>query len=123
MFIKTDDLQYVNKLKDGVYRCLEARYAEDKYLLCTDKIIIPNWLDSDGNYDSDCRDVITSFYGTIEEFECNYEDEEYREQVLAEMLFESIPYYNLEEYRTINTVDTDIVNDALFHMTQEYKNH
>lgn len=93
MWIKTDDLQYVNKIKKGVYEIAEARYAEDKYLLCKGKIIIQNWLDSDDKYDSNCRNIICSFYNSVEEFFEYYPDTDEREEVLAEMLFEETPYY------------------------------
>lgn len=101
-WIKTDDLQYVKKVKDGVYKLVEARYAEDKYLVCRDKVVLSNWLDSDGKYDKDCEEIITAYYETVEEFENKHQEINYREQPLAEMIFQETPYYRTDKWEIVS---------------------
>lgn len=112
MYIKTDDWQYVNKVKDGVYKCVEGRYAEDKYLLCTNTVIIANWLDSEGNYDANCISIIEAYYDSVKDFENQYVDIEFREQVLAEMIFENTSYYECETWRLVSeqNIEMEIEN-------------
>ena len=100
-WIKTDDMQYINKIKNGLYKLVEARYAEDKYIVCCDEVIIANWLDSDGNYDSDTKEIITAYYESVEDFENRHLDLEYREQALAEMIFQETPYYRKDRYEIV----------------------
>ena len=114
-WIKTDDMQYVNKIKGGVYKLVEARYAEDKYIVCCDEVIITNWLDSDRNYDSDTKEIITAYYESVEDFESKHLDLGYREQALAEMIFQETPYYETDKWEIVSM---DIVEEKL----KEYMN-
>lgn len=93
---KTDDLQYVRKIEQGVYHIAEARYAEDKYLICNGTVTIGDYLDDTGNYDKECKSLICSFYSSVEAFCDNYKDIEVREWILAEMIFEERPYYETD---------------------------
>ena len=67
MWIKTDDLQYIRKTEEGIYEVVEARYAEDKYLLCKGPVVLTDWMDKNThlvgieNYTPDCREVILSY--------------------------------------------------------------
>lgn len=102
-WIKTDDTQYLKKLRAGVYKLVQSTELPDgNYSVFTNTIVIANWKDSDGLYDADCRSIIKSYYGSIEEFEDKYPALERREQVLAEMLFESTCSYDSEETETVN---------------------
>lgn len=101
-WIKTDDLQYVNHKKDGIYEIVEARYAEGRYIVCKGTVIISNWLDSDGNYDSDCARIITAYYDSVRDFTGRYLDEDTREQVLAEMIFEETAYWETDVYEIVS---------------------
>ena len=109
-WIKTDDLQYVKKIRNGVYKIAEARYAEDRYIVCRDKVIIANWLDSDGNYDSDCVEIIKVYYGSVDEFKEKWINSDMREQVLAEIIFEETPYDRTDKYELCTM---EIVEDKL----------
>lgn len=112
---KTDDLQYVKKIDDGIYKIVEARYAEDKYIVCKGKIVIKNWLDSDGNYDSDCVEIINTYYSSIDDFHKKWADLNMREQVLAEMIFEEVPYFAADKYELCS-------EEAVEEKLQEYIN-
>lgn len=102
-WIKTDDTQYLKKLRAGVYKLVQsAELPDGNYNICTNTIVIANWMDSDGLYDADCRSILKSYYGSLEEFEDAYPDPEHREQVLAEMLFESTCDYDSEETETVD---------------------
>lgn len=91
-WIKTDDLQYVLKVAAGHYKLVEARYAEDKYIICRDEVSIKDWLNDDGFYDEECVKIIKAYYSSVPDFEKAYENRNMREQVLAEMLFEETGY-------------------------------
>ena len=112
-WIKTDDLQYAKKIRNGVYEIAEARYAEDKYIVCRSKVIIANWLDSDGNYDSDCVEIIKTYYDSAENFEEMWSDMDTRELVLAEMIFEETPYDRTDKYELCS-------EEAIEEKLQEY---
>lgn len=112
---KTDDLQYVKKIDDGIYKIAEARYAEDKYIVCKGKIVIKNWLDSDGNYDSDCVEVIKAYYESVDDFHKRWADLDMREHVLAEMIFEEMPYFTTDKYELCS-------EEAVEEKLQEYIN-
>lgn len=112
---KTDDLQYIKKIDDGIYKIVEARYAEGKYIVCKGKIVIKNWLDSDGNYDSDCVEIINAYYSSIDDFHKKWADLDMREQVLAEMIFEEAPYFAADKYELCS-------EEAVKEKLQEYIN-
>lgn len=102
-WIKTDDTQYLKKLRAGVYKLVQSTELPDgNYSVFTNTIVIANWMDSDGMYDANCRSIMKFYYGSIEKFEDKYPDPEHREQVLAEMLFESTCSYDSEETETVN---------------------
>lgn len=102
-WIKTDDTQYLKKLRAGVYKLVQSTELPDgNYSVFTNTIVIANWMDSDGMYDANCRSIMKSYYGSIEKFEDKYPNPEHREQVLAEMLFESTCSYDSEETETVN---------------------
>ena len=101
-WLQTDDLQYSQKIKEGIYRFAEARYAENKYIICKGEIIIKNWLDSDNEYDADCKTIIQAYYSSVDNFLETYPDAEIREQVLAEMLFEETAYRDTDKYEIVS---------------------
>ena len=100
-WIKTDDLQYIKKKKDGIYTIVEARCVGNVYVVLRGEVIIANWLDSDKNYNSDCKKIIESYYGSVTYFEANYSDEEFREQVLAELIFEEVLNWDEDFYEIV----------------------
>lgn len=93
-YFQTDDLQYLKMLEKYMYHIIEARYAEDKYLICRAVIDLDDYINSDGTYTDDCIDTIKAYYGSVEEFHDSYLDEDTRKQILAEMIFEELPYYD-----------------------------
>lgn len=109
-WIKTDDLQYLRKTGQenghGVYEVIEARCAEDDYVLCSGTISVCDYFDDDNNYNSYCTNVINSYYESVENFESIYKDKETREQILAEMLFEETFYFELS-YRIVSGDDVE----------------
>ena len=96
-WVKTDDMQYLLKRKDGVYVLTEAReIAHEQYCVCKGEVIIANWKDSDGKYDSDLVRIIESYYGTVDAFKKAYKEDAAREQSVAEMIFESMSPIEME---------------------------
>ena len=112
---KTDDLQYVKKINREKYKIAEARYAEDKYLLCKGEVDITEFMLEDGTYDSQCKSIINSYYESVEYFKECYADEETQNQILAEMIFESTPYYDTK----YKIVSEDDVEQSLFDFMAE----
>lgn len=87
---KSDDNQYIKKLKDGVYRLVQSSKLPDGYFIVyMNTIILANWMDSDGMYDADCTSIVESFNGSVENFKSEYPDPDDQQQILAEMIFES----------------------------------
>ena len=112
---KTDDLQYVKKINREKYKIAEARYAEDKYILCKGEVDITEFMLEDGTYDSQCKSIINSYYESVEYFKECYADEETQNQILAEMIFESTPYYDTK----YKIVSEDDVEQSLFDFMAE----
>jgi len=91
-WIKTDDLQYCRKLGPGVYKLVEAVEHDDGYVMHKPGIVdLSEWADPDteGLYSVKCEDVIRTFYGSIKEFEESYPAQEDRDQILAELIYET----------------------------------
>lgn len=87
---KSDDNQYIKKLKDGVYRLVQSSKLPDgHFIVYMNTIILANWMDSDGMYDADCTSIVESYYGSVESFKSEYPDPDDQQQILAEMIFES----------------------------------
>ena len=98
-WIKTDDNQYLKKIKNGVYKLVQTtELPNNEYNVCANTIMIENWKDSDGMYDNDCKFIIQSYYESLERFESEYPDPEVREQILAEMIFESTWDHDYESF-------------------------
>lgn len=96
-FTQTDDYQFLAKKNENCFYIIEAReFDEDEYVICKGSIDLRNYMDSDNNYDADAIGIIKSYYDSVENFHENYPDEESRNQILAEMYFESIPHYELD---------------------------
>lgn len=106
---KPDDLQWTRKISNDEWEFVEGRYAEDGYLLVSGSVCLRDWLDDNGNYDDSCKEIIKAFYGNIEDFKEAYTDETVRKQVLAEMLFEETPYFEL----SWKMVAEDKIEDAI----------
>lgn len=114
-WIKTDDFQYVRPFENRKWQVVEARYTENgKYIVCRGTIDVANWKTKDNYYTADCIDIINSYYGSVKEFENAYKNGAYREQILAEMIFESTTYTDTDAYEV---VPEDEVEAAL----QKYK--
>ncbi len=92
-FIQTDDLQYLRKIGDTEYQLVEARYAEDKYIICSGSVDVEELLDKAGNLNEEGKSLVKTYYGDVQDF--NYTDKDTRNQLLAEMYFESTAYYEL----------------------------
>lgn len=94
---KSDDNQYIKKLKDGVYRLVQSSKLPDGYFIVyMNTIILANWMDSDGMYDADCTSIVESFNGSVENFKSEYTDPDDQQQILAEMIFESTASHGCE---------------------------
>lgn len=103
------------KINKEKYKIAEARYAEDKYLLCKGEVDITEFMLEDGTYDSQCKSIINSYYESVEYFKECYADEEAQNQILAEMIFESTPYYDTK----YKIVSEDDVEQSLFDFMAE----
>ena len=62
---------------------------------------VANWKTKDNYYTADCIDIINSYYGSVKEFENAYKNGAYREQILAEMIFESTTYTDTDAYEVV----------------------
>lgn len=94
---KSDDNQYIKKLRDGVYRLVQSsKLPDDSYIVYMNTIILANWMDSDGMYDADCTSIVESYYGSVENFKSEYPDPDDKQQILAEMIFESTASHGCE---------------------------
>lgn len=94
---KSDDNQYIKKLRDGVYRLVQSgKMPDDSYIVYMNTIILANWMDSDGMYDADCTSIVESYYGSVENFKSEYTDPDDQQQILAEMIFESTASHGCE---------------------------
>lgn len=101
-WIKTDDYQYVRPSEYRKWQIVEARYTEsDEYIVCRGTIDVANWKTEDNYYTADCIDIINSYYGSVKEFENAYKNRAYREQILAEMIFESTTYTDTDAYEVV----------------------
>lgn len=110
-WIKTDDYQYAKEIGNGYYHFFEARYIEDdRYLLCENIVDIKDYVDKDGFYTDDCKSIINAYYGNEQDFDNAYTNKEYREQVLAEMIFEETPYYDCKHYQEVNSAEINLDN-------------
>lgn len=77
-------------------------YTEsDEYIVCRGTIDVANWKTEDNYYTADCIDIINSYYGSVKEFENAYKNRAYREQILAEMIFESTTYTDTDAYEVV----------------------
>ena len=94
---KSDDNQYIKKLRDGVYRLVQSdKLPDGSYIVYMNTIILANWMDSDGMYDADCTSIVESYYGSVENFKSEYPDPDDQQQILAEMIFESTASHGCE---------------------------
>lgn len=94
---KSDDNQYIKKLRDGVYRLVQiSKLPDDSYIVYMNTIILANWMDSDGMYNADCTSIVESYYGSVENFKSEYTDPDDQQQILAEMIFESTASHGCE---------------------------
>ena len=94
---KSDDNQYIKKLRDGVYRLVQSsKLPDDSYIVYMNTIILANWMDSDGMYDAACTSIVESYYGSVENFKSEYPDPDDQQQILAEMIFESTASHGCE---------------------------
>lgn len=87
-WIKTDDLQICRKVKDGIYELVEFSECDNEfYLVERDKIILVNWKDSDGEWDSDAQNIIKTYYKSLDGMRTCVSPED-EEQIVAEMIYE-----------------------------------
>lgn len=95
-WIKTDDFQYCRKISEYKYELIQANYIDTdddlEYGICKPKEIDLNYWIKNGEYDDECKEIILSYYDSIEEFNKSYDDET-RKQVLAEMIYEETYRY------------------------------
>lgn len=95
-WIKTDDFQYCRKIAEDKYELIQANYIESDdnlcYGICEPKEIDLKYWIKNGEYDDECKEIILSYYDSIEEFSKSYDDET-RKQVLAEMIYEETYRY------------------------------
>lgn len=94
--------QYTKKLRDGVYKFVQnVNLPFDEHLVFINTIVIADWTDSDGVYNADCRSIIESYYGTVENFTSWYPDLDSRKQMLAKMIFENTASHSYEASETV----------------------
>ena len=99
---KSDDNQYIKKLKDGVYRLVQSgKLPDDRFTIYMNTINLADWMNSDGVYNADCTSIVDSYYGSVENFKSEYSDPDDQQQILAEMIFESTASHDCEVRETI----------------------
>lgn len=101
-WIKSDDFQYIKHIANGAYNCIEARpvdFGTDNYIICQSIVNIYDYVNADGSYDADGVEIIKTYYGRVEDF--NYEDEEFKNQVFAEMVFEETSYADCDNFKMV----------------------
>lgn len=88
-WLKTDDYQYLRKLKDGKYELVEGSCEDDFIWLAHPDIVdINEYIDDSGEYTSTAKNIITSYYSSVEEFKKAYPNLSVQHQMLAEMVYE-----------------------------------
>ena len=106
-WIKTDDMQYMQKINDLEYYFVEARYAEDKYLICKAQINLADYMDDDGEWDKECQSIVKIYYESFMDLvEVCYGDEDTLRRLIAEMIFETMPYYDTD-YKLVSEDEID----------------
>lgn len=115
-WIKSDDFQYIKHIANGAYNCIEARpvdFGTDNYIICQSIVNIYDYMNADSSYDADGIEIIKTYYGRVEDF--NYEDEEFKNQVFAEMVFEETSYADCDNFKMITASE-----DALTAIMEAY---
>ena len=93
-WINTDDMQRCRMIKPGIYELIEANEARGpiygRYAISSPMIVdISDYKTADG-YTKEAVSIIKSYHsGGVEEFKNSYSKESDRDQVLAEMIYES----------------------------------
>ena len=98
-WIRSDDLQRARKICPGKYELIEANESPEGGFLLSEAMVInlPDYVDSDGEYTLECRNIISGYYGgcfggkvhdPVKDFKKAYPLREDRDQVLAEMIYE-----------------------------------
>lgn len=113
-FTQTDDLQWSKRRYDNIYQFVEVREGVDSPIVCAGTIIMDLYVDKDGIPDEDCQSIIKSYYGNVESFNADYTDPTEREQVLAEMLFESTSFTELTYTETTEETQLEAVEKYLY---------
>lgn len=96
-YIKTDDFQYQKKLDEGLYHMIGADellsdvFPEDmNYVLYRGEINLNDYSEKE------IESIIKGYYQSMEEMERYYPDKEVRKGIIAECIFEQIPFFNQE---------------------------
>lgn len=109
-WIKTDDMQYMQKIDSCRFYFVEARYAEDKYLICKAEINLADYMDDDGEWDKECQSTIKMYYESFMDLiQACHGNEDTMRQLIAEMIFETMSYTDTD----YKLVSEDEVDEAL----------
>lgn len=91
--IKTDDEQYCGHLNDGRFYLAEVRSLGEEYGIVTGIIDI-------SDYQDEYEELVSSYYGSVENFVLCCPDQIDRRQLFAEMCFECLPSCELSCKKT-----------------------
>ena len=91
-WIKTDDLQFLRKTGEKEYELAEVRYGN---YIVQGMITVPD-ISQKFLLERMYQNYIRYYYSSLDEFLESYPDKEDREQVLAEIIFESVPISQLK---------------------------
>lgn len=85
-----DNYQYCRQISNTKYELIQmAEYANGKYSIAEASIIDVSDYMENGEYDDSTVSIIKIYYQSVEQFKASYPDEESRNQVLAEMIYET----------------------------------
>ena len=84
----TDDMQICRKIKDGVFELVEFSECNGKYYLAEQqKIILADWKDSNGEWNTDAQQIIKTYYKSLDGLRSVVKPED-EDQIVAEMIYE-----------------------------------
>ena len=114
---KTDDMQYLRYLGNRTFELIEANYCEDKYVISEAEVIdLAEYVNPDGTYTKEASSIIASYYHNDESFNSSWLDKYMRDQVLAEMIYESTSHFLiLDDYGFVSEEDAERI---LLHYTK-----
>lgn len=115
-WVSTNDLQRIKYIGNGFYNCIEARSGNEGkidsnvncYILRQSMISINPYMINSRSYSEEDKNIINSFYESVEDFDREYKDINEKRQALAKMMFESTPYCACENSKNLETTKEEI---------------